>query len=175
MYQTFRPFRLQPPVAVSRFRSDFDPELTARSADRIPCGDLGVVWVSPLPRRLTTTTGRNEFVILRTSRSPPVALHPLSRGRSYFRLQSSDPTLTGTCTLLIQHHHKRTRPGNRTPAPTPNRTCKFPSIRLSRWFCTHVKSLRWTSSMFIRKPPNVTNTSVVHHESSCTPSPCERC
>ena len=26
------------------------------------------------------------------------------------------------------------RPGNCTPTPTPNRTCKFPSIRLSRWF-----------------------------------------
>ena len=68
------------------------PELTARSADRIPCEDLGVVWASPLSRRLATTTGRIEFVILRTSGSPPVALHPLSRGRSYFRLQGSDQT-----------------------------------------------------------------------------------
>src|SRR5208283_1844156 len=29
------------------------------------------------------------------------------------------------------------RPWSCAPAPTPNRTCKFPSIRLSKWFCTH--------------------------------------
>src|SRR5271157_214676 len=32
--------------------------------------------------------GRNGFVILRTGRSPPVALHPASRRRSYSRLQA---------------------------------------------------------------------------------------
>ena len=69
--------------------------------DRIPFGDHSVTWASPLPSRLATTTGRIEFVILRTSRSPPVALHPLSRGRSYFRLRSSNPTSTRTFTLLI--------------------------------------------------------------------------
>ena len=53
----------------------------------------GVHWASPLPSRLATTTGRIEFVILRTSRSPPVALHPASRRRSYVRLQSSNPNL----------------------------------------------------------------------------------
>jgi hypothetical protein len=37
-----------------------------------------------------------------------------------------------------------------------------------------LQSLRWTSSMFIGKPPNVANTSVVHHEPSCTPLPCGR-
>ena len=34
------------------------------------------------------TQGRFEFVILRTGRSPPVALHPASRRRSYSRLQA---------------------------------------------------------------------------------------
>ena len=34
------------------------------------------------------TPGRNGFVILRTGRSPPVALHPASRRRSYSRLQA---------------------------------------------------------------------------------------
>ena len=62
--------------------------------------DQSVIWASPLGCRLATTAGRIEFVILRTSRSPPVALHPLSRGRSYFRLRSSDLTSTRTCTLL---------------------------------------------------------------------------
>ena len=53
----------------------------------------GVSWASPFPSRLATTTGRIEFVILRTSRSPPVAPHPASRRRSYVRLQSSNPNL----------------------------------------------------------------------------------
>ena len=64
-------------------------------------GDHSVTWASPFPSKLAATTGRIEFVILRTSHSPPVALHPLSRGRSYLRLQSSNPTSTGTSTLLI--------------------------------------------------------------------------
>ena len=33
-------------------------------------------------------TGRIEFLIVRTGRSPPVALHPVSRRRSYLRLPS---------------------------------------------------------------------------------------
>ena len=36
---------------------------------------------------------------------------------------------------IFQFSHKSgkwCRPGIFTPAPTPNRTCKFPSIRLSR-------------------------------------------
>jgi hypothetical protein len=53
-------------------------------------------WVSPFPSRLTTATGRIEFAvadhsqpILRTGRSPPVALHPALRRRSYHRLRGS--------------------------------------------------------------------------------------
>jgi hypothetical protein len=78
--------------------------------------DPSVTWASPFAGRLATTTGRIEFVILRTSRSPPVALHPLSRGRSYFRLRGSDPTSTRTCTLLIRYTHKRPSP---PPGPRP--------------------------------------------------------
>ncbi len=36
------------------------------------------------------TQGRFEFVILRTGRSPPVALHPASRRRSYSWLQAGE-------------------------------------------------------------------------------------
>ncbi len=58
---------------------------------RIPlAGTVSVTWASPLPSRLATTRSRIEFVILRTGCSPPVALHPLSRGCSYFQLQSSN-------------------------------------------------------------------------------------
>ena len=44
------------------------------------------VWISPFFGRLVARTGRIGFVILRTGCSPPVALHPASRRRSYLRL-----------------------------------------------------------------------------------------
>ena len=59
-----------------------------------------VTWASPLASRLTTTTGRIEFVSLRTNHSPPVAPHPVSRRRSFVRIQSSNPTLMRTRTSL---------------------------------------------------------------------------
>ncbi len=46
------------------------------------------VWASPLYRRLARRYGRIEFLIVRMARSPPVALHPASRRRSYNRLQA---------------------------------------------------------------------------------------
>ena len=85
----------------------FRPESLPRGLLTASLRDHGVIWASPLASRLATTTGRIEFVILRTSHSPPVALHPLSRGRSYVRLRSSNPTSTGTFTLLIRYTHKR--------------------------------------------------------------------
>ena len=45
-------------------------------------------WASPCSGRLAERTGRIEFVILRTALSSPVALHLLSRERSYCRLQA---------------------------------------------------------------------------------------
>ena len=78
-------------------------------------------WVSPLPSRLTTATGRIEFAVadscqplLRTGRSPPVAPHPASRRRSYHRLRGARPTSARTCTSRVQDTCKRTRTG--TPA-----------------------------------------------------------
>ena len=43
--------------------------------------------------------GRNGFVILRTGRSPPVALHPASQRRSYSRLQAVAYTWRGLAPL----------------------------------------------------------------------------
>jgi hypothetical protein len=48
------------------------------------------VWASPFASRLASHTGRIEFVILRMSRSPPVAPHPALRRRSYLRLQAGE-------------------------------------------------------------------------------------
>jgi len=45
----------------------------------------------PQPAGSPLTHGRIEFVILRTGRSPPVALHPVLRRRSYHRLQLCAP------------------------------------------------------------------------------------
>ncbi len=45
--------------------------------------------------------GRNGFVILRTGRSPPVALHPASRRRSYSRLQAVAYTWRGLAPLCV--------------------------------------------------------------------------
>jgi hypothetical protein len=44
---------------------------------------------SPYGRRLANTPCRNRFVILRATHSPPVALHPASRRRSYLRLHGA--------------------------------------------------------------------------------------
>jgi hypothetical protein len=49
-------------------------------------GIADVCWASPFASRLAATTGRIEFVILRTGRSRPDALHLPSRGRSFVQL-----------------------------------------------------------------------------------------
>ena len=48
------------------------------------------VWASPLTCRLAEHSGRIEFVILRTGLSPPVAPHPASQRRSFFRFQAGE-------------------------------------------------------------------------------------
>jgi hypothetical protein len=52
-------------------------------------------WASPLTSGLATTTGRIEFVNLRTDSSLPVALHLLLQGRSYFPLMDSEQPMKG--------------------------------------------------------------------------------
>ena len=51
-------------------------------------GTLRRLWASPFPSWLANLPGRIEFVILWTGRSPPAALHPASRRRSYVRLHA---------------------------------------------------------------------------------------
>ena len=70
------------------------PRLTARVC-LVSLLGTRASWASPFPSRLATATGRIEFVILRTSSSSPVALHPASRRRSYLRLSRSGPTPSG--------------------------------------------------------------------------------
>jgi hypothetical protein len=89
---------------------------TARQAAvSIPQEDLAgrwelrrTVWGSSLASRLPGRLGRIGFVILRTDRSPPVALHPALRRRSYTWIQVCNVNPEKTCTsltkLTIQTH-----------------------------------------------------------------------
>src|SRR3989339_2117313 len=106
MHLAFLPFRLQPPIApYHRFST-------------LPLSLIGFllsfffsskVWASPFPSRLTVTTGRIEFVVLRTSFSPPVAPPHTSQCRSYVRLQVWKAFyLKGTFTPLALRTFRRT-------------------------------------------------------------------
>jgi hypothetical protein len=60
------------------------------------------------------------------------------------------------------------------PNPKPDvQVSKHPAFQMIL-YSSFPQSLRRTSSMFIGKPPELANPSVVQHKSSCTPSPCER-
>ena len=87
----------------------------SRLAAPVRQGIAGVSWASPWYGRLATTTGRIEFVILRTGLSPPDALHTPSRECSSDRLRGSSRTPTGTRTLLLQVTRNRTIPIARAP------------------------------------------------------------
>jgi hypothetical protein len=75
------------------------------------------IEASPLGGRLAATDGRIEFVILRTGRSPPGALHPASRRRSSGRLQ--DQTRTSWQGLAPRRfsHFTGAPPALRAPSP----------------------------------------------------------
>ena len=116
-HRIFRPFHLQPPLVIPaadlvlRYGA-YRRKTASHSLHSLSRVSLDVTWASPFPSRLATTTGRIEFVILRTGHSPPVALHLLSRERSYFRLQDSGQTPARTSTSLIQCACRRTRAGS---------------------------------------------------------------
>ena len=75
------------------------------------------------------TPGRIEFVILRTGRSPPVAFHPASRRRGYFRLQAGE-RIPGADLHRSDHVHSRAHrqapsepsSGNRALSACPERS-----------------------------------------------------
>ena len=76
-----------------------------RALARVP------VWTSPLMRKLVAAHGRIMFVILRTAGSPPVALHPASRRRSYLWLSGVGTSRERTCTSQIAPAPRRTHTG----------------------------------------------------------------
>ena len=90
-----RAMRHQAPQ-VSPFISDKLPNIalpttwvTRTSPSLRPLSVCDVFQASPCNRTLAVTPCRIEFVIVRTASSPPVALHPASRQRSYFRLRGA--------------------------------------------------------------------------------------
>jgi hypothetical protein len=133
MYRIFRPFRLQSPSVAPTAWPVFHSRTYRRnrSEERVPPteqGNAGVSWASPLGCRLAATIGRIEFVILRTSRSPPDALHLPSRGRSFVRLRQPGRPPTGTCTLLLQYTCNRTAPDGSPGVRPRDRTNRKPRI-----------------------------------------------
>ncbi len=69
---------------------------------------IGCFQASPRKSRLATVPRRIRFVLLRTAGSPPVALHPASRRRSYLQLRSLRPAPARTCTVQTKRPHGRT-------------------------------------------------------------------
>ena len=75
-------------------------------------------YLAGSPRRQAESSSSNPTDRSFTSSCSP----PLSRGRSYFQLRSSNQTSTRTSTSLIQCAHRRTRSG------TPCLTCSPISV-----------------------------------------------
>src|SRR5947207_6194168 len=80
-------------LAFPAFRPQPRLPSTGRFTSRLSAG--GCFQASPRMSRLATASRRIRFVILRTASSPPVALHPASRRRSYLRLRRHDTLLHG--------------------------------------------------------------------------------
>jgi hypothetical protein len=89
-HRAFRSFRLQPPVVVpARFWGLLRRAYRATHARpplRGQCVILGFAIHSQARHR---RPAESSSLALRTNRSPPVALHPASRRRSYLRLRSA--------------------------------------------------------------------------------------
>ena len=89
-HRVFRSFRLQPPTVVptllwvSCVRLT-GPHFCGRSLIRASASIGLRQSLAGSPQR----SAESSSLALRTNRSPPVALHPASRRRSYFRLQSA--------------------------------------------------------------------------------------
>ena len=99
MYPSFPSFRRQPPDVPRHrlFTLPFSVPGFPRPGPR--------VWVSPVGRRLTATSGRIAFVIiLRTDGSPRVALDSASRRRRYLQLQAGERLPGGDSHPSVQIH-----------------------------------------------------------------------
>ena len=90
---------------------------------------------SPLMSRLATRSRRNRFVILRTAGSPPVALHPASRRRSYLQFLGLRPSQARTSTVQTKRPHGTHSPPRKPGGggdPAPWRESARPIVRWRR-------------------------------------------
>jgi hypothetical protein len=93
--------RSHPDRQVSPLTSPCLPDIPTSTTQAVPrplCLSpqrRGLFQASPNARRLATASRRIRFVLLRTAGSPPVALHPASRRRSYLRLRGCDQPRNG--------------------------------------------------------------------------------
>ncbi len=90
-------------------------------SDRFPSASTGS-WASPFTRRLAEPQRPNRVPLVRTGRSPPVALHPASRRRSYFRLSMSERLMEDDFHLSVcvrSRAHERPRLAGRTVGVSP--------------------------------------------------------
>ena len=98
----------------------------------LPLSAAGVLadQTSPSPSGLVTTPDRNGFALLRTGRSPPVALHPALRRRSYSRLQA------GERMPEVDSHHSVRVPSRAHWEASPVSPNSLPQRCLGRPKCT---------------------------------------
>ena len=114
-----------PPVAFARYPSARAASCVCRSGLRRCLADS------------SDSGGRIEFVILRTGRVPPIALHPASRRRSYRRLQAGermpgeDLHLSGHGTLTGARG-RVFRPGVISPRGLPSASLPSTTLRAGR-------------------------------------------
>jgi hypothetical protein len=94
-HRVFRSFRLQPPLVVPAWFWVLHTERTGPPCSGRPLQGRASVglrrWGAGSPRR----QAESSSLALRTNRSPPVALHPASRRRSYRRLRDARTSRQG--------------------------------------------------------------------------------
>src|SRR6516165_5680859 len=106
-----------PAFRVSRPQPHDVPQTSlSQSPQRVWSGPEGSS-ASPCGRRLANTPCRSGFVILQTTRSPPVAPTPPRGDAVTLSYAWRDYHAAGTCTLLTQRPHGRTTAGRRPASP----------------------------------------------------------
>jgi hypothetical protein len=88
-HRIFRSFRLQPPTVVPTRFWVFQCQAYRTTLPWSPFRGLESVGLRLFPAGSPQRSAESSSLALPTNRSPPVALHPASRRRSYFRLQSA--------------------------------------------------------------------------------------
>ena len=133
-HRTFRSFRLQPPAAAPTSFLGFLRRAYRTTSPRPPLlGSRASLGLRLCPAGSPRQPAESSSLSLRTGRSPPVALHPASRRRSYLRLQAGE-RIPGEDLHLSDQTHLQTHWGHVSNVPEEARaqprtpgTC-FPAL-----------------------------------------------